>query len=100
MPGTISNDSAAEVITFGLIGAIGNVVASDVTGGDTIYSGFYAQRAITQIGYTTDELVAAYPISTNIAGTTSDEFILVANSIAQSGSASRIYAFLEWMTFM
>lgn len=98
-PGTITSESAVQVKLFETHTG-GTPVAGDVSGGTVIYAGFYSQRNTTVISQTTDQLISAFPLTSNIAGTVSDEFILVANTVAQAGGAPKVFTALEWLEFI
>ncbi len=68
--------------------------------GHIIRSGFITARDQSSVSFTADELIAAFPIGSNILGTIPDEVVLSVNTLSPAGGNSNIYAFIEWIEIM
>lgn len=90
-------DAATESAVEGSL----DITTCTVTGGTILYSDYYITRTNSVIATTTDELVAAYPITTGLSGVP-DTVVLVANNITSGGGGNTAYllAFLKWIEFI
>jgi hypothetical protein len=93
-PTTIASCSSAQIGTFV------NPDSNPVTGGHIIFSGFVVSRDQSVLGFSTDELIATFPVGSNIAGDVPDEVVLAVNVITSSGGNPSIFAFMEWLELM
>jgi hypothetical protein len=89
----VSNGSVAQV-------AFNNTTRTALTitsnTGFPLYTDYYTTRVNSRIEITQDAVVAAYPITTNISGTT-DTVVLVANHISTGADNVAVLAFLRWV---
>jgi hypothetical protein len=96
---TIGNSSTAfsdfDVTNNSIARTRTHVPTETITGGTVIYSGFVSSRAVIQLGNTTDELIAAHGLTSNIAGTP-DTYTLAVQRVSGSNNPY-IYAVINWI---
>jgi hypothetical protein len=71
------------------------------TGGFVLYSDYYTTRVNSVIASTTDEIVAAFPLTTGYSGIP-DTVVLVANNTVPGGGGNScdVLANIRWIEFM
>jgi hypothetical protein len=75
---------------------------TNATGGFALYSDYYLTRINSVLATSTDELVAAFPITTGLNGT-SDTVVLVANNITSGGgggNSCNLLSYIRWIEFV
>lgn len=95
----ISNESAVQYMDILKNGA--NEPITEASGGFVLYSDYYTTRTNSVIVSSTDELVAAFPITMGLNGI-QDTVVLVTNTIAAGGGGNScdVLANIKWIEFM
>jgi hypothetical protein len=94
-----ARESAVEYLPILVDGA--RTPTTTATGGFTLYSDYYITRTNSVIAASTDELIAATPITTGLSGIP-DTIVLVANNTTTGGggNACDLLALIKWIEFM
>ena len=86
-------------ISYTIVGGTNRQPTTTATGGFALYSDYYLTRTNSVLATSTDELVAAFPITTGLNGT-SDTVVLVANNITSGGggvNACNLLSYIRWI---